>query len=184
MRYGRAPYRDMFRCNPRPTIFNDDHRSADTASIAGNMNGSVVMIDIDAHELADASRSSNFAKLCDKAGWISSEPNYSTVNVHHEGMGSVYFRTRGKTDVWNGRWNVRISSQYIRGTPLTFHAQHICQTDDWLLFHIGRNVSHESKILHQTAGLAFWRITGAQHTPLTGLQRSRTADLPRLLELR
>lgn len=66
----------------------------------------------------------------------------------------------------------------------TFDAKGKGQPSDRFLFDICGDVRHESQILDQSTRLSFWGVTRTKHTPLTGLQRSRTTDLSRLFELR
>jgi hypothetical protein len=47
-----------------------------------------------------------------------------------------------------------------------------------------RDVGHEGEILDQTASFTFWGVRGAEHSPLTRLQRTRSTDLSGFFELR
>jgi len=61
----------MCRRDSGPSVFDNNSWSTDTPAIARNVNGTMVMIDIDADELAKSSSSSELAKVCDKLSGIS-----------------------------------------------------------------------------------------------------------------
>ena len=58
-----------------------------------------------------------------------------------------------------------------------FHAQVPGQLNDGAFIVVSGDRRQQSKILDKTALLAFWSIRWAQHTPLRGLQGTRTTDL-------
>ena len=66
----------------------------------------------------------------------------------------------------------------------TFDADEEADVPNRLLLDIRRDVGHEGEVLDESARLSFGGITRAEDTPLTRLERTRTRDLPRLLELR
>lgn len=77
-----------------------------------------------------------------------------------------------------------VSKRRINGHgPLALNPQKVCQPNDGLLIHVCRDVGHQCQVFHQTTGFSFRCIAGTEHPPLTRLQRARSADLPRLLEL-
>ena len=57
------------------------------------MNGTMVMIDVDADEFAKASSPSELAKVCDKSSGIPREANDGAIDIHHECMRTVYLCT-------------------------------------------------------------------------------------------
>ena len=63
------------------------------------MNGSMVVIDVDADEFAKASSSSEFAKVFDKSSGITRETNDGTVDIHHECMRAVYLCASTQVDI-------------------------------------------------------------------------------------
>ncbi|KZP09852.1 hypothetical protein FIBSPDRAFT_873220 [Athelia psychrophila] len=71
--------------------------------------------------------------------------------------------------------------------PHTISAQGItmqhCQEGRVVLLHTWSDMHHERQAFRQPTGLAFRSITRAQHAPLTGLQCSRSPDLPRIFKL-
>jgi len=71
-----------------------------------------------------------------------------------------------------------------RHGPLTFDTQQMGQSDNGFLIHVCRDVGHQRQVFHQTTGFSFRGIARTQHSPLTRLQRTRSTNLPRLLELR
>jgi hypothetical protein len=77
-------------CDSGPSIFDNDSWSTDTPAIACNMNGTMVMIDVDANEFAKASSSSELAKVCDKLSGIPREANDGAIDIHHKCMRAVY----------------------------------------------------------------------------------------------
>ena len=93
----------MFRCDLRASILNDDRRPANTATIAGNMNGVMMMIDVDAHKLAKAPGSAKISKLCHKSRRIPGDANNSSVHIYHEDARTIYLRSRRQIDVSKGQ---------------------------------------------------------------------------------
>ena len=65
----------------------------------------------------------------------------------------------------------------------TLDADEEANVPDRNLLDIGRDVGHEREVLHESARLPLGRVARAQHAPLTRLERSRSRDLSRLLEL-
>ena len=60
----------MLRRHARLTLVHDNHWATDSAAIAGDKNGSMMVIDVHAHEFADASCSAEFSKVIHEATWI------------------------------------------------------------------------------------------------------------------
>ena len=83
----------MCCCDSGLSIFDNDGWSTNTSAIARNMNGTMVMIDVDADKFAKASSSSELAKLCDKLSGIPSEANDGAIDIHHKCMRAVYLCT-------------------------------------------------------------------------------------------
>jgi hypothetical protein len=63
------------------------------------MNSTMVIIDVNAHELTDASCPPKFSELCHEAQRVSSKADNGPVYVDHKGVGSVYLRSCGETDI-------------------------------------------------------------------------------------
>ena len=54
----------------RPSLLNDDHGATDAATIRRNLYSPVVVVDVDAHELAYSTSATHFPKIADEAGRI------------------------------------------------------------------------------------------------------------------
>jgi hypothetical protein len=80
----------MCCCDSGPSIFDNNSWSTNTPAIARYMNGTMVMIDVDADEFAKASSSSELAKLCNKLSRIPREANDGAIDIHHKCMRTVY----------------------------------------------------------------------------------------------
>jgi hypothetical protein len=63
-----------------------------------------------------------------------------------------------------------------------FHTKIVADGLDVLLV-VRRHVSQEREILDEPTGFALWSVSRTHHSPLRGLQGTRTGDLPSLLEL-
>jgi hypothetical protein len=85
----------MIRGNLRSSAFHNDHGSTNATAVTGDMHGSVMIIDIDAHEFAETARPSKLSKIRNKARRISGEANNATVHIHHERISAVSLRTCG-----------------------------------------------------------------------------------------
>ena len=90
----------MIRCHLRLPPVNDNHRSANASSIAGDMYGPMVMINIHADELAEPPSSTQFPEVCDETCRIASQADDSSVNVNYECMRAIYLRSSCQTDVF------------------------------------------------------------------------------------
>jgi hypothetical protein len=90
----------MFEMDLWLTVFNDDHRSANSTPVACNMHCMLMVIDIDTHKLADSSSPAQFAELVDKTIGVSGEANNSSIDIHHKSMWSIDLSSRGKADIW------------------------------------------------------------------------------------
>ena len=86
-------YNNMCCCDSGPSIFDNDSWSTYTPTIARNMNGTMMMIDVNADEFAKASSSSELAKLCDKLGGIPRKANDGAIDINHKCMTAVYLCT-------------------------------------------------------------------------------------------
>ena len=73
----------------RPSLLNDDHGATDAATIRRNLHGPVVVVDVDAHELAYPTSAPHFPEICDEAGRILRQANDIAVHTDNEGVRSV-----------------------------------------------------------------------------------------------
>lgn len=92
-------YVNVLLLNHRLRVQYNDDRSADAPSVRRDVDSLVVVIDEDAHELADASCTAKASEVGHEARRELGEPNDGTINVHHKGMRAVDFRSRGLADV-------------------------------------------------------------------------------------
>ena len=80
-------------------MVHDNHRPTYTASIARDEHRSMVMIDVYANELAEATRAAKFAEILHEAGGIAGETNDGTVHVDDVGMRAVNLSASRGADV-------------------------------------------------------------------------------------
>ena len=126
---------------PGSPIFHNDHGTADTSPVAGNVNGTVVVVDIYANELAKPSSSSKPPEVVDEATWVASETDDRPVDINDESPGCIYFGACCKTDVWK---ESRFTEVQRSGMfELAFNAEHKDEFDDRLFFNVGGDVRHE-----------------------------------------
>jgi hypothetical protein len=81
------------------SILYYDHRTANSATVTRDVNGTMMIVDVYAHKLTETPSPPKFSELFHKVQRIPGKPNDSTVHVNHESMGSVYFRSSGETNV-------------------------------------------------------------------------------------
>lgn len=78
---------------------------------------------------------------------------------------------------------MRIGDLHAAERVTILDAQIERQTHEMLLLRVGGDVSHERKILDETARLSLGRVRRTQHAPLRRLQRTRSGHFACLLEL-
>lgn len=74
--------------------------TANSATVARDVNGTMVVIDVDAHKLTETPSPPKFSELFHEAQRIPGKSNDSAVYVNHESMRPVYFRSSGETDIY------------------------------------------------------------------------------------
>jgi len=84
----------MFCLDPRFTIINDDHRSADPPTVTGNMNCLLVMVDVHPDEFIDLPCSPELSEVIDKTSRVASNTDDGAVDVNNEGSGGIDLRSR------------------------------------------------------------------------------------------
>ena len=89
----------MFRVNSRAHVLHDDHGTTNTATIARNVHRLVMVIDIDAHKLAETSSPAELAELSYETRWIASEPNDITIHVNHKSVWGIDLRPGYRGDI-------------------------------------------------------------------------------------
>ena len=89
----------MLRGDSRLSIFDDDKRSANSTAVTRNVNRSMMMIHIDAHEFAYPSCPSEFTKVCDELNSISRKANDNPVHINDEGVRAVDLRPGDHADI-------------------------------------------------------------------------------------
>lgn len=80
----------MLKGNPWLPILHNNGWSTNPSTVASDMNSTVVVVDIYADKFAEASSSSELAKLSDEFGRVARQSDNSPIHVHDEGMWSVY----------------------------------------------------------------------------------------------
>lgn len=174
----------MLLLHHRLSVGYNDDRSADASSIRGDVDSLVVVVDEHTHELADAACTAKSSEVGYEARRELGEPDDGAVHVHDKGVRAIDFSSRGLADVYGIRKFIPGSRAHEYRMQLTFDPEHVGNFDDRFLIDIRCYVGHKRQILHKTTCLAFWRITRAEHTPLTGLKCAGARYLTCLLELR
>ena len=131
-------YCNVLICNAWLTSLHNDHRAANPPAITGNEHGTMVVIDVHAHELANSSRSPQFAERGNEVGGIAGEPYDGAIYVYDVGMWCVYLGTRGETNICDN------AIAYIRKSleALTLYTKQEDDANNWLLFHVSCDVRH------------------------------------------
>ena len=80
----------MLKGNPWPSILHNNSWSTNPSAVASDMNSTVVVVDIYADKFAEASSSSELAKLSDEFGRVARQSDNSPVHVYDEGVWSIY----------------------------------------------------------------------------------------------
>ena len=148
-------------------VLDDNHGSADTTSITCNMYRAMVIVDVYADELADLASSSQSTEILHKSRRIARQTNDGAVNHNNIAALVVYLGTSRQTYVYNG--SITSPTHMNCGVRRTFNPKSEDNTNNRSLFHVCRDVCHQSKVLHQPACLPFRSVTGTQHAPLARL---------------
>jgi hypothetical protein len=178
-----------------PPLHNN-HRPTNPPSITRDMNRLLLKVDVDADELVDPPRSTKLTEGADETGTATGQAEDVTVEVDDEVAFGVDLGTVEDVDVCREgkpekrgekRGEEQVSTRKRRRKrgrkKRTFNTNKEANVPNRILLNIRRNMRHQRQVLHQSTRLSFRRITRTQHSPLTRLQRSRSTDLPRLLEL-
>ena len=89
----------MFFRDPWLHILDDDHGSTNAPSVNRNIDGSVVVIDVDADEFAETSSSSKATEIVHEAIGKSSQTDNCTIHIYDESIRSVNLSTCSLTYV-------------------------------------------------------------------------------------
>lgn len=84
----------MFCSNLGPLILNNDEWSTYPSAVTCDMHGTMMMVDVYAHKLAEPPGSSEFAKMRNEPRWVSCQTNNSSVYIDDKGVGTINFGPR------------------------------------------------------------------------------------------
>jgi hypothetical protein len=91
--------RDVLGGDAGPGVLNDDHGPTDSPAVARDVDGTVVVVDINAHELAELARAPELAEVRDEARGVARQADDRPVHVHDERVRAVDLRARRERDV-------------------------------------------------------------------------------------
>lgn len=89
----------MFRSDHRTSVIDDDHRSANSTAIAGDIHCVVVVIDINAHKLTDPPSAPKTTEVVDKPSRKAGKTYDCPVYVDDKGVRTIDLRPGGLADV-------------------------------------------------------------------------------------
>lgn len=89
----------MLRRHARLAPVHDDHWSTDSASIAGDKNGAMVVVDVHAHEFADATSPAKLPEVVYEAAWIASQADDRAIHIDDVGVRTIDFCSGRSADV-------------------------------------------------------------------------------------
>ena len=85
---------NMLLRNPRFLVLNDDHRATDSPSIACDVHCSMMVVDVNAHELAEPASSTETSEGVNEAVRKACEANDCSVDVDNEGVWAINLGSR------------------------------------------------------------------------------------------
>lgn len=165
-------------------VLDDDHGATNATSVRSDMDGLLLDVDVDTDELGDLAVATEEAELGDEARTAARETEHVSVEVDDEVPFGVHLCPIEDVDICEARSTVSGATWLKDGGRRTFDSDEEANVPNRLLLDIGRDVGHERQVLDESARLSFGGITRAEDTPLTRLERTRSRDLARLLELR
>ena len=74
----------MLRMDARPSLLDDDHGATDAATIRRNLYSPVVVVDVDAHELAESACPTEEPKRVDETIREAREADDGSVDMYNE----------------------------------------------------------------------------------------------------
>ena len=97
---GLSSYLDVYRSDFWPLIFDNDHWPTNASSVTGNVDGLMVMIDVDADEFAETTSSTKAAEVMNEAVREAGQADDCSIDIHYEAVRTVYLCTCSKTNVY------------------------------------------------------------------------------------
>jgi len=84
----------------RNSLVDDDHRTTDSTSITGDVDDSMMGVDVDGDELGHLSCSTKLPEVGNESNWRGRETDDVSVDVDHEGSRTVEFVSGDERAVW------------------------------------------------------------------------------------
>lgn len=107
-----SSYANMVFCDPRSSVFNDDHRSTNTPTIASNVYHAMMMIGIHTYELAESTCTTKLTEGLNEARRRSGESDDIAVHIHNISLRGMDFGPSGQRDVYGGKnWCSRLNKR-------------------------------------------------------------------------
>jgi hypothetical protein len=97
---GRNTYNDVLGSDSRSSILDNDGRAANPSTVTCDVHRTVMIVDVDAHEFADAARTSKLPELLYETGRIFRQANDRTVHVHNKSVGAIYLCACRQADIY------------------------------------------------------------------------------------
>lgn len=183
-------------------VLDDDERATDAAAVARDVDRLLLQVDVDADELVDAAGATQLAERAHEPRRTARQAEDVAVEVDDEvplgvDLGAVQHvdvcGRAGEREGERGGEKSQFGSTRRGGRTTTreggederrtLDADEEADVPDGLLVNIGRDVGHEGEVLDEATGFSLGRVARAQHAPLARLERTRSTDLARLLEL-
>lgn len=89
----------MIRGHAWRAVLHNDHRPTDAAAVTSDVDRAVMMVHVDADELAKAARAPKFAEVVHESGGVTREPDDRAVHMDNECARAVHFGSSGESDV-------------------------------------------------------------------------------------
>ena len=100
----------MFLFHARLPALDNDHWTTDTATIASNIDCTMVVIDVHAHKFAEPPSTAEGPEVRHKPRGIPSETDNCAVHVDNEGVSTIYLRSCSQTYVYNVKAGGRVGT--------------------------------------------------------------------------
>lgn len=76
----------MIRRHLWALVLDDDHWSTDSTTVGSNIDGAVMVVNVDAHELAESTSPAETPEIVDEAIRKAGEADDCSVDIHYEGV--------------------------------------------------------------------------------------------------